>query len=144
VDVNRERIGVLAGIWRTEGRTRDGALVDATDSYAWLPGRHALLHRVDARVGDVVVEGAELIGWDPERQAYVAQYFGTDGANRYEAHIRELSGVTVWRMCSERERFMGAISDDGTTIEGHWERRDGDAGWRPWMDVTLIRTAGER
>ena len=130
-------LDVLVGVWRTEGRTRDGALIHATDTYEWLPGRCAVLHRVDARVGDVRVEGAEIIGWDPARNAYVAQYFGTDGPSRYEAWFRELGGVTVWRMCSERDRFMGAISDDGATIEGHWELRDGESGWRPWMDVTL-------
>jgi hypothetical protein len=134
----------LVGVWRTTGRTYDGAPVEATDTYEWLPGRCALLHRVDARVGDVRVEGAEIIGWDPLREAYVTQYFGTDGSSRYEAWFRELGGVTVWRMCGERDRFMGAISDDGATIEGHWELRDGDSGWRPWMDVTLTRVANGR
>jgi hypothetical protein len=47
-------------------------------------------------------------------------------------------------MRSERDRFTGAFSDDGATIEGHWEIHDGDAGWRPWMDVTLTRTAAAR
>lgn len=126
-------LDTLVGVWRTEGRTRDGAEVRATDTYEWLPGRAGLLHRCDGRVG--------IIGWDAAQDAYVAQYFGCDGARRYEAWFRELGGVTVWRMCSGRDRFMGTISDDGVTIEGHWERHDGDAGWRPWMDVTLTRTA---
>jgi hypothetical protein len=131
----------LVGIWTTTGRTRDGALIDATDTYEWLPGRCAVLHRVDARVGDMHVEGAEIIGWDPDQEAYATLYFGTDGSSRYEACFRAHGGVTVWRMRSERDRFMGALSDDGTTIEGHWEQYDRDAGWRPWMDVTLRRRA---
>ena len=130
-----ERLAALIGRWHTQGRTSDDppATVDAIDTYEWLPGRVALLHRVDARVG--------IIGWDLAQDAYVAQYFGSDGACRYDAWFRELGGVTVWRMCSGRDRFMGAISDDGATIEGHWEVHDADAGWRPWMDVTLTRRA---
>lgn len=48
--------------------------IEATDTYEWLPGRVALLHLVDARVGDTRVEGAEIIGWAPERDSYVTQW----------------------------------------------------------------------
>jgi hypothetical protein len=137
-------LDALVGVWRTEGRTVEGVLIEATDTYEWLPGRYALLHRVDARVGAAHVEGAEIIGRDPATDVYVTQYFGTDGPNRYEACFRDHGGVTIWRMRSERDRFMGAFSDDGATIEGHWERHDAGSGWLPWMDVTLTRTAAAR
>ena len=78
------RLSALIGRWRTQGRTLDtpeapGASIDAVDTCEWLPGGRALLHIVDARVGDEQVKGAEIIGWDSVRDAYVTQYFGTDG-----------------------------------------------------------------
>jgi hypothetical protein len=80
------RLAALIGRWRTQGWTREtaeapAARIEATDTYEWLPGRFAVLHTVDARVGEERVEGAEIIGWDPARSAYVTQDFGSDGPN---------------------------------------------------------------
>jgi hypothetical protein len=139
-----ERLGVLVGDWKTEGWTREApgvpALrIDAVDTYEWLPGRFALLHRVDGHVGDTEIKGAEIIGYHPARRTYITQYFGSDGPNAYRASLIEDDGVLVWRMWSETDRFTGAFSDDGTTIEGHWESLDDDSNWQPWMDITLTR-----
>jgi hypothetical protein len=140
-----ERLAMLVGSWRTGGWTREApgapaARIDATDSYEWLPGRFALLHRVDARVGDQKVEGAEIIGYDPARGSYVTQYFGSDGPTAYEANLSEEDGTLAWRMRSESNRFTGTFSADGDTITGHWERLQGLT-WLPWMDITLTRQA---
>jgi hypothetical protein len=98
-----ERLAALVGRWRTSGRTREtndapSLPIEATDTYEWLPGRFALLHSVDARVGEERVEGAEIIGWDPERGSYSTLYFGSDGPNAYEASLHEDGGALVWRM----------------------------------------------
>jgi hypothetical protein len=55
-DAALERLEVLIGRWKTAGRTIDASgaspdLIDAIDTYERLPGG-ALLHLVDARVGD--------------------------------------------------------------------------------------------
>jgi hypothetical protein len=115
--------------------------IEAVDTYEWLPGRFGLLHTVDARVGEAHVEGAEIIGWDPARDAYVTQYFGSDGPNAYEASLAEVDDALVWRMRSVTDRFAGAFSDDGNTITGHWERLDDEQDWKPWMEITLRRDA---
>jgi Protein of unknown function (DUF1579) len=138
------RLAVLVGRWRTRGRTRKmpeaaAAEIDALDTYEWLPGRFSLLHTVDACVGDVHVEGAEIIGWDPTRNTYVTQYFGSDGPNSYEARLAEEDGALVWSMRSAADRFTGRFSDDGDTITGHWEQLDVEEKWQPWMDITLTR-----
>jgi hypothetical protein len=138
-----EALAALVGRWRTSGRTLETAeapaTIEAVDTYEWLPGRFALLHEVDARVGEERVEGAEIIGWDPARHSYVTQYFGSDGPNAYEASLRHEDGVLVWRMRSATDRFTGTFSDDGNTIAGHWELLDARGSWRPWMDITLTR-----
>lgn len=140
-----ERLVALVGSWKTEGWTRDApgspaARIDATDTYHWLPGGYALLHRVEARVGDQKVEGAEVIGYDPARASYITQYFGSDGPAAYEANLSEEDGTLVWAMHSESDRFTGTFSADGNTITGHWEQRQGSM-WQPWMDITLTRQA---
>ena len=114
---------------------------DRRGGYHRLPGG-ALLHRVDARVGEEEVEGAEIIGFDPDRKMYVTQYFGTDGPSAYEASLLEEDGALIWRMRSKTERFEGTFSDDGNTMTGHWESLDDDSSWRPWMDITLTRQPG--
>ena len=145
-DSPERRLAALVGRWRTEGRTiqtqkAPAAPIDAVDAYEWLPGGQGLLHTVDARVGDDHVEGAEIIGWDSTLDAYVTLYCGTDGLNRYEATLAEEEGRVVWRMRSPRDRFTGTFSDDGNTIDGHWEQLDDEGAWRPWMNITLTKSA---
>jgi hypothetical protein len=136
-------LDVLIGGWKRDGWTRDDppARIDAVDTYEWRPGRHAAMHHVDARVGDERVEGAEIIGWDPARECYVTQYFGSDGPAAYEATLREEDGALVWTMRSRSDRFTGTFSDDRTTITGHWESMDEGSDWQPWMDITLTKGA---
>ena len=142
--LEHERLGVLIGAWKTEGFTREspGApamRIDAVDTYEWLPGRFAVLHRVDARVGEERVEGAEIIGYDPERGAYVTLYFGSDGVNSYQASLEDRDGALVWTMRSGTDRFTGMFDDSGERITGHWEQLDEGTAWRPWMDITLTK-----
>lgn len=145
-DTAQQRLAALIGRWRTEGWTiatasSPAVQIDATDTYEWLPGGFALLHSVDARVGEEHVKGAEIIGWDPARDIYVTQYFGSDGPNAYEASLRDVDGALVWAMRSTTDRFTGTFSDDGNTIDGRWEQLDDQHRWQPWMQVTLTRSA---
>ncbi len=137
-----ERLDGLIGRWQTEGSTTDAspARIDAIDTYERLPGG-ALLHLVDAKVGDQTVEGAEIIGYDPARGIYLTQYFGTDGPNAYEASLVEDDGALVWTMRSERDRFTGTFNDERNVITGHWDVLDDNSTWRPWMDITLTKQA---
>jgi hypothetical protein len=137
-----ERLDALIGRWKTEGQTTGAAVdrIDAIDTYERLPGG-ALLHLVDARVGDHKVEGAEIIGYDPARASYRTQYFGSDGPNAYDASLDEDDGRLVWTMRSDRDRFTGTFNDERDVITGHWEALDEDSNWQPWMDITLTRQA---
>jgi Protein of unknown function (DUF1579) len=140
------RLEVLIGRWKTEGQTIDASgapphRIDAIDTYERLPGG-ALLHLVDARVGDQKVEGAELIGHDRDRNTYATQSFGTDGLTAYEASLTEEREGLTWKMQSQTTRFTGRFSEDGNVITGHWELQDDSGDWQPWMDITLTREAG--
>jgi hypothetical protein len=97
------------------------------------------LHTVDAKVGDEKVEGAEIIGYDFDRGAYVTQYFGSDGPTAYEASLTQESEGLTWRMRSKTTRFAGVFSDDGSVITGHWQLLPDGGEWQPWMDITLTK-----
>jgi hypothetical protein len=137
----------LVGRWRTRGSVRalhgqPAAGIDAIDTYERVAGG-ALLHLVDAQVGDQHVEGAELIGYRADLGRYATQYFGDDGPTAYEAELSEADGRLTWRMRSERTRFTGTFSDDGNVITGFWELlEEDDAGWQRWMDITLTKQPG--
>jgi hypothetical protein len=140
-----ERLDALIGRWKTEGRTSDASVgpaaqIDAIDIYERLPGG-ALLHLVDAQVGDQKVEGAELISFDSARGSYVTQYFGSDGPSAYEADLVDDDGTLVWMMRSEKDRFRGTFNDERNVITGHWDALGDDSTWQPWMEVTLTRQA---
>jgi hypothetical protein len=140
-----ERLDVLIGKWKTEGRTTDASgipsdRIEAVDTYERLPGG-ALLHRVDAAVGEQKVEGAEIIGYDPDRRTYATQYFGSDGPTAYEASLTQETEGLTWRMRSKTTRFIGVFSQDGSLIMGQWELLRDSEDWRPWMEITLTREA---
>ena len=139
-----QRLTVLVGRWTTRGSTRPAAgapaaEIDAVDTYEWLAGETVVLHRVDARVGDEQIEGAEIIGYDPGGGTYRTQYFGSDGPNAYEARLVEDEGALVWTMQSEKDRFTGTFNDERNVITGHWDALDDDSVWQSWMDITLTR-----
>ena len=138
-----ERLEALVGTWHTQGWTREEAAgpaerIDATDIYEWLPGRAALLHLVEASVGETSVEGAEIIGFDPDRGHFTTLYYGTDGRTAYEADFTDTDGL-VWEMRGADSRFRGSFDADGAFITGHWERLVAGSEWRPLMDITLTR-----
>jgi len=137
-----ERLDALLGRWKTEGHTTGDRVdrIDAIDTYERLPGG-ALLHLVDARVGDLRVEGAEIIGYDPARGIYLTQHFGSDGPSTYEASLFEDDGALVWTMRSDKDRFKGTFNDERNVITGHWDALDDDSSWQPWMDITLTKQA---
>lgn len=112
------------------------AAIGAIDTYERVPGG-ALLHLVDAHVGDQRVEGAELIGYVPELGRYATQYFGNDGPTAYEAELAEAEGRLTWTMSGERTRFTGTFNGDGTVITGFWELLADGSRWERWMDITL-------
>jgi hypothetical protein len=69
-----ERLRPFVGVWATEGAIGTDATAPpvpfrATDTYGWLPGGHLLLHRFDADMPGGRVQGLEVIGYSPERDA---------------------------------------------------------------------------
>ena len=79
-------------------------------------------------------------------------YFDSRGVKRVFMTALDGSTWNIWRAPGEdwngpdgpgfNQRFIGEISDDGTTIEGRWERGMGDAGdqWELDFPIDYVRT----
>ena len=77
-----QRLGALAGRWRSEGHV--GAEVPVpitgTDVYEWLPGGFFLVHRVDVVIGQQRVQALELLGEDdPATGSFTARAYDNLG-----------------------------------------------------------------
>lgn len=135
-----ERLDVLAGVWRTRIAMLDETEAEiehfaATDTYRWMPGRHFLLHDVDAMMAGEPVKSLEIIAADRVSGQYTTRNYDNSGV--ISDYAAALDGRN-WSIDGESERFRGSLSEDMRTLSGRWERRAGDT-WLAWMNVTLTR-----
>lgn len=138
---NRMRhFGIFIGTWNTRGEVAvDGTpttTLVATDTYRWLPGRHFIVHDVDARFGDAVTRSMEVIGYDRKAKMHIARSYDDGGTS-------ELFKVALrgrrWTIEGDAVRFDGKFDPDGNRLTGLWEMKNKKLGWRPWIKLELVR-----
>lgn len=135
-----ECLDPFVGIWDTTGMVLSGPAGEpvkfkGTDTYEWLPGGHFLFHRYEANIPGEPEVGIEIIGYDPQRNAYTMYAFDSQGSvNILEGHFE----MDSWTFIGANTLFSGGFRDRGAVFAGLWERRPG-AGldWQPWREVTL-------
>jgi hypothetical protein len=135
------RFEPFIGTWNTTGDIREteaapaGKLI-ATDTYRWLPGRHFVVHDVDARMGSVPSRSMEVMGYDTRRRRFFARSFDDQGAS-------EEFVVTLlrrrWSIVGAGIRFRGGFDPGYQRLAGRWEIKERRGGWRPWIDLELRR-----
>jgi hypothetical protein len=138
---NLEHLSIFCGVWNTEGEiaaTEDAPAMTllATDIYEWLPGRHFLLHRVDARMGGAASRSIEIYSYDPKRNAYLSRSYDDQGVT--EEFRANLAG-RKWTITGENLRFSGEFATTRNKLAGRWEKRAGRARWTALMDIQLTR-----
>ena len=106
------RFEIFVGTWNTRGEVLEtdagpASTLLATDTYRWLPGRHFILHEVDARFGDSVSRSIEVMGYDPARRKHISRSYDDRGAS--EEFDLELRGRR-WRISGESVRFDGDVA----------------------------------
>ena len=136
-----ERLEVFIGTWNTTGEvleTEDGpaSRLSATDTYRWLPGRHFIVHDVDARFGEAPTRSMEVMGYDRRRRSYVTRSYDDQGNT--EVFTAALKG-RAWSIVGESVRFSGRFSADRRRLAGLWEIKGKKAGWQPWIKLELVR-----
>ncbi len=151
-----QRLGALAGRWRSEGHV--GAEVPVpitgTDVYEWLPGGFFLVHRVDVVIGQQRVQALELVGEDdPATGSFTARAY--DNLGNVTVMRARVDDQGVWRFTGGGDvapvarpasadaggavRSTLMVSADRSGMTAGWERSDDGATWRRWMDVAFTR-----
>ena len=135
------RFEIFVGTWNTRGEVLEtdagpASTLLATDTYRWLPGRHFILHEVDARFGDSVSRSIEVMGYDPARRKHISRSYDDRGAS--EEFGLELRGRR-WRISGESVRFDGRFDADGARLTGLWELKSRKSRWQPWIRLELER-----
>lgn len=136
------RFEVFIGTWNTTGEVLEtesspAGVLSATDTYRWLPGKHFIVHDVDARFGSQPTRSMEVMGFDPSKKQYFARSFDDQGAT--EAFVIALDGRR-WSISGKTVRFKGSFDIQKMRLAGLWELKGTKAGWQPWIMLELVRT----
>jgi hypothetical protein len=121
------RFDRFIGTWEMRGRTLgfDVDNVVGTVSYAWLPGGFFLEQRTKIDFTGFVVEGVEIIRYDPDTDTFpstvYASVVGTPLPYRWKLDGDDVT-ITAEALHST---FRGRWSDDGERFSGSWR---GDPG----------------
>jgi hypothetical protein len=135
------RFEVFIGTWNTSGEVlaiddAPAAVLSATDTYRWLPGRQFIVHDVDARFGQAVSRSMEVMGYDQRAKRYFARSYDDQGVS--EVFDINPSGKK-WSISGATVRFNGKFESGGDRLTGLWEMKSKKAGWRPWIKLELAR-----
>lgn len=132
---------VFIGTWNTTGEVLEtesapAGILSATDTYRWLPGRHFIVHDVDARFDGKPARSMEVMGFDASKKRHFARSFDDQGTT--EAFVVSLDGRR-WTISGETVRFKGSFDVQKTRLTGLWELKGRKAGWQPWIKLALVR-----
>jgi hypothetical protein len=131
-----EAVGALVGEWRMEAPQFPGAPGQAV--FEWVEGGAYLLERSTAP--DPAPDSTWLIGGDDAADSCFALYHDSRDVRRV---YRMGLGDGVWRIWREApsfwQRFIGTLSDDGSTIRGAWEMSDDGSVWEHDFDLIYTR-----
>ncbi len=136
------RFDIFIGTWNTTGdvlATEDAPAntLSATDVYQWLPGRHFLMHHVDARFGKTASRSMEVLGYDPERKRYSSRSYDDQGAcETFDVQLQR----GRYQIVGQTTRFDGRFDAKQNRLTGLWELKSKTAGWQPWIKLQLIRS----
>ena len=135
------RFDIFIGTWNTSGEVlatenAPAAVLSATDTYRWLPGKHFIAHEADARFDNKPSRSMEVIGYDLAAKKYLARSYDDQGAS--EVFVVALNGKS-WSIAGESVRFNGKFDAKGNTLTGLWELKGKKAGWQPWIKLKLVR-----
>lgn len=132
---------IFIGTWNTNGevlatKTSPATTLIATDTYQWLPGKHFIIHQADARFGASPTRSTEVIGYDLNSKKIISRSYDDQGVS--EVFDVALDGKR-WRIKGKSVRFDGKFDAKGNKLSGLWELKEPQKGWRPWINLTLVR-----
>lgn len=141
-DSTLSKLEVFIGTWNTTGEVLEtavngaGTLV-ATDTYRWLPGKHFIVHDVDARFDGKPTRSMEVIGFDSAHRRLVSRSYDDQGST--EEFVVALDGRR-WTIKGEKVRFEGSFDTKRSRLSGLWELKTRKSRWEPWIQLKLVRS----
>jgi uncharacterized protein YndB with AHSA1/START domain len=146
-----DRLDVLVGRWEMEASfgsgyfgpgipatTRRGGLT----TFEWLPGRFFLTQRfvVD---DPAAPSGIAIIGPGEKPETWSQHYYDSRGVVRvYQMSLAD-GILRIWRDAPGFwQRYTGALSGDGDTIDGAWEWSADGREWQHDFGLTYTRAGG--
>ncbi|WP_298928322.1 DUF1579 family protein [uncultured Ramlibacter sp.] len=135
------RFEIFIGTWNTTGEVLEtqaspASTLSATDTYRWLPGRHFIVHEVDARFDGKPTRSMEVMGFDASKKQHFARSFDDQGS--MEVFVVALKGRR-WSIQGKTVRFSGSFDAQKNRLKGLWELNESKSGWQPWIKLELVR-----
>lgn len=143
-----DRLNVLVGTWQMEATFQAGYFGpgapevtnrDGTTTFEWLQGEFFLVQRF-ANDHPAAPSGIAIIGVAGEREPFTQHYYDSRGVGRVYFTSLEDRVWKVWREAPGFwQRYKGALSEDGSRIDGAWEGSVDGSNWRHDFDLTYTR-----
>lgn len=142
-----KKLDVFIGKWHAEGQSYgDGQQKNnpyasavpwiSDESYEWLPGNFFILHTWDAKLGDSVFIGTEIIGYDENEGGFFTRFFDNSG---FHPDYKATVDGNVWKFTEPSSRAKVTVDDDKNKMTFNWEWRKQDNDWLPLCDRVAIR-----
>jgi hypothetical protein len=140
-DTQDARLAPLVGEWIVEGThpAEPAIAVRGRASFEWLEGGRFVVERWTVEHPDFP-DGIAILG---EGESGLAQhYFDSRGVAR--VYAMSVSDET-WELSRDApgfaQRFVGAFSDDGSTITGRWEKSTDGSDWKLDFHLTYTKSS---
>jgi hypothetical protein len=147
-----ERLDAFVGEWVMAASFPDATEGRAT--FEWMPGKRFLVERwgfprsaFPGAGEDIEFGGIAIVGLDTGTEGYLQHYFDSRGVARVYRMSFTRGVWKLWRTSADfspldfSQRFEGSFSEEGTTIEGHWEISHKGARWEHDFDLRYTRIA---
>ena len=134
------RLDALVGEWEIEASIEGQPVARSKTKFEWLEGGAFLVQHIRAEpplpntppewVANAPQEGTTIMGLDDATETFYMLYADSRGVSRvYQMSLSD--GVwKIWRDAPGfNQRFTGAFSDDGNTINSQWEFSKDGANW---------------
>lgn len=144
-----DRLDALVGNWEMAMSINGQTLSGGRAMFEWIEEEAFLVYRGEA--GDTSGMPAEMIansplptvsiiGLDDLSEQFTMLY--ADARSIFRVYQMTLSDG-VWKLWRDApgfsQRYTGAVSDDGNTITGYWEKSEDNAEWEHDFDLTYTR-----
>jgi len=135
-----DALEALVGDWTTEVvLPGGGGVVRGEMTVEWMDGGGYLVQRW-AMEDPAFPRGIAAIGPDRSGERIVQHYFDSRGVARVYDIALEHGVLRLSRDDEDfAQRYTGTFSDDGSAIEGAWERTEPDGSWVHDFELTYRR-----